>query len=187
MSISRCIILSVFLYIFVGLFLYFYASKIAITIIFRLLNFAVLIVLAVILYRRILRPQAKELMHQQEQQREALTIYYDELIYKQHLLGVKLEEQEHLCRYLLEKIDQWCTSFDDWQRQYEQEREKVHLRAQQKAQQQAEWLAHERLYDCAIVDAVVQMRSDLQERFVQTDQQQQFMNELLNFMRKNVS
>lgn len=187
MSINRWIILSIALYIVVGVLLYFYASKIVIDILFRLLNFAVLIALAVILYQRIVRPQTKGLMHQQEQQREALTISYDELIREQHFLEAKLEEQNQSCRYLLDKIDKWRARFDEQQRQYEQEREQSHARAQKKAQQQAEWLAHERLFEYATADAVAQMRSDLQERFAKADQQQQFMSELLDFMRKNVS
>ena len=112
MSAKQSIIFLSGTYILVSIILYFYASPELISIFFRLLNFALVIGIVIILYQRKLGSYVHELMNKGVQKQEALAIRHDELIQEQRLLTKRLEDQDQLCRYLLGKINIWRDVFE---------------------------------------------------------------------------
>ena len=187
MSIKRLIFISLALYAVICVFLYFFANPVVISVIFRLLNFAIMVAIVVYVYYRNLHPAAKEVIHQEELKKEALVTQHDELLDKESELKKKLQDQKNECCYLLTKIDQWRERFDERQKQYENEREKAHERAQKRAQLQSEWLGRNLAYKQIVEHVVEIMREDLKNRFSDEDQQQKYIEQLIVFMRKNVS
>jgi len=126
-------------------------------------------------------------MHQEELKKEALTIRQDELIDEQKQLKKKMEAQDQECQYLLGKIDKWRDSFDERQRRYKTEREQAHMRSQKKAEVQSEWLGQTLAYDHIVKEAVDLVNEDLKKRFSDKKEQQEYIKQLVNFMRKNIS
>jgi hypothetical protein len=186
MSIKQLLPFVIIAYFLTGAFLYWFASETIIDIFFKLLNFAVLLVIAIVFYQRALRPRTKDLIDQKEQKQDVLKQLYSELIHEQNMLDQQLEDQDQFARYLIEKIEQWRLSFDEQRRQYKQERQEIHKAVEERNRHKAEWLIRDNLYKRAKVDTINQLYTQLTEQFETPKQQQQFLNELLVFMRENV-
>jgi hypothetical protein len=92
------------------------------TLFFRYLNFAIVIAIAVYIFKRYLLVGIKGEMAAQEAEQESLTLHKDALVAKQDLLKQKKVSQEQLYADLLRKVKAWRGLFEVSLQERERER-----------------------------------------------------------------
>ncbi len=187
MFINRWILLSIGTYALICLILYFYASPALTSIVFRLLNFVVMIAVIASVYYFKFYKTTQQAMRKDDLKKEALLIRRDELLIEQKILKKKFEQQDRDCHYLLEKIDSWKASFDKRYREHKELIEQAHIRAKLRAKRQSEWLGRQLAYDAIIKETVKIMQTDLERKFSDVKKKEEFTAQIINFMRKKVS
>ena len=184
MSIKKMLLIGLFAYTACAVVLYFYADKEFITLFFRLLNFAVLVGLALIFYRSMLGPLIADALQKKKLQEDALIIRQNQLIGEEGRLVKEYEKQNELSIYLLEKIKKWKKSYLGQQQYSDQMHEKIRQVAEKKAQQQIEWLEKSRLFTQVRIHTINKMSVDLKEQFSQPEEQKKFLVDILTFMKE---
>jgi len=185
MSIKKMLLISLLIYSVFAVTLYFYADKAFITIFFRLLNFAVLVGLAVLFYHRVIGPLIADALQKNKLQADALTIRHNQLISEEGRLIKQFENQNELCIYLLEKIKKWKKSYDAQQQHADQMHKKARINAEKKSQQQVQWLEKNRLFTQVKNNTINKMSAELKDQFSEPEAQKKFLVDVLTFMKEH--
>ena len=96
----------------------------------------------------------------------------------------KLKEQENLCRYLQQKATLWHTVFEEHQKLRAQQQQALIETIEQKRLVQQQYIAEELTRKVVIPQALEEAQSKLVTYFSTDQHTQNYMTQLLDFMRR---
>ncbi len=162
-----------------------FINEVVIGVIFRILNFAVVIVFFAYLFKKFALDTIKNQIASRKRHREQLNWQIKELDQAYHVLDKQIIEQDELCKKFIEKIKKWRHAFDDAERLKKREQLKMKVHMEERAKIYADWIVAKRLQQHVIPTALLNAREQLSHQFESEDQGNQFLNKLIKAMEKS--
>ena len=154
------------------------------SVIFRLVNFGILVFMCVYLFKRYVLPSIKEQMKSEEEEAQAIKSRHKELRMQEKTVTAFAQEQEKTCCMLKEKVHRWRRVQDDYVLRRAQERERrVRYLNDRVAHQELEF-AQQRVLQKALPRAVMHARIALQQTFSSADKKRAYLNEIMSQISK---
>lgn len=155
----------------------------AISIFFRLLNFAVLFALLGYLFKQYVLPTLKADMQAQQAVQHALEQERDVLAERQTIVDKEIGAQEHVRDQLLQKIQVWQAHFNEEAHKRSIEKELLQVRLATRMQEQRNHYALEQMQRKIIPSALKNAREQLNKDFMEHPQKNQaYMSSIVNYL-----
>lgn len=119
----------------------------------------------------------------------------DEITMNNHIIEVnhrslKLSEeiinQDKLCKHLLERADQWKTSFDKSIQEKKREQQILQIKEIDRAQRQAQAIAHEQAMQLVLPKAIEESRAQLTASFAHESKNKAFVHDIISHLKKSL-
>lgn len=161
------------------------ASLSWINILFRFLNFGVVILAGWYVYRRYIKHSLEETIHD----KEILSRGMKELGYmlegQIHALDDELQSQHERCEQLKEKVLEWQEMVAKQQARASEQRQQLLKEINDRIYEQSARLTYRAQAQKIVPAAMARARKSLQQHFAQSDLQQQFLQDLVRSMRNH--
>ncbi|HSW73981.1 MAG TPA: hypothetical protein VLG71_02375 [Candidatus Limnocylindria bacterium] len=157
------------------------------SIIFRLLNFGVLIAFFTYIFKKSLLPDIRQEVTCKEKHRHDLKQHRDDLKTKIKTLEHELEAQDLLSKELALKVARWHDTCATTLQQRKAQEEKRASLLHHKTQLQSENLHKEHLQAAVIPEVIHNLEEKLQATFASPSAGTHFMDSILMFMKKGNS
>jgi len=161
------------------------ASESLISIFFRLLNFSIIIGVAVYLVKKML-PSFHEKIAAKHKAHQDLTQKNRQLVTQQRDLEQKIDSQEQVGKNLHDQIVLWSSVFDQHLETQTEERKKRFAQSQERSQVQAERLTRAHVQSVVFSRALRGAQAPLISHFAQQQAGRQFMASVLQKMSKEI-
>lgn len=148
-------------------------------IIFRLVNFGILIFLCVYAFRRYLLPVLKDQMHQEQEEQSNIKERHKEIRKQKRILTTFSDDQEKLCVFLQEKVRQWRRVEDDLMRKRELEKDKRILFLKERVVSQELEFARQQMLHTIAPKAIESAQDELQKKFNTSDVQRVYEHAII--------
>lgn len=156
-----------------------------INILFRFLNFGVLIIAGWYVYRRYIKHSLEETIHD----KEIIAKGIEELSYMLEgqilALDEELQHQHGQCERLKEKVLEWQERVNKQQDKLSEQRLQLLQKINDRIYEQSARLAYRAQVKKVVPEAMAQARKNLQKHFAQDSSQQQFLQDLVRSVRNN--
>jgi len=148
-------------------------------VIFRLVNFGVLVFISVYLFKRYVLPFVNDQMKNELAEDMAIKDRHKEIRQQEKAVAAFAQEQDKACRMLKEKVHRWRRVQDDYVHRRAQERERrIRYLNDRVARQELEF-AQQKVMKEALPQAVANARQSLQHKFSLLDQRRLYINEII--------
>lgn len=156
-----------------------------VSIIFRLINFAALIGLAVFIFKRYFLADITEKIHLEEVEKDTLRHQIGQLDQQGNILCHEIVEQEELCKKLAQKVSQWHQIFNHELEQARKENMVLRVKSAERAERQKKFIEHEQLMNAVFPQAIEQIQSQLIKEFSAADRNKTFVIDVIDHMKKS--
>ncbi|HZW61697.1 MAG TPA: hypothetical protein VFF04_05730 [Candidatus Babeliales bacterium] len=161
-----------------------FAGETTISIIFKLLNFAVLIGLFVYLFKNYFLDSIKEQMNAKEQFLADLKHQKEALKEQQKKLEQQIEAQDIVCADFGNKIERWQAAVHEEEIKKQKMREQLHAKLTKKIEYQAHQLSVEKIEKIIEPQALEHAKATLEKEFTAAPAGQRFIEQLINYMER---
>lgn len=158
-----------------------------IAITFRLLNFAVLIALFIYIFKKYILPTILIRIGQKEALLRQLFNKQQALEQEQYALGETVAKEAQLCAELKKKVQQWKKEVDQEFAERTKEKTEGIKQLKQKTQQRAQWYGNNKIKKEVLTAATAQAKVSLKKQFADPKKGHNFIQPIIDFMRKGVS
>ena len=148
-------------------------------IIFRLVNFGILIFLCVYAFRRYLLPMLKDQMRQEQEEQNNRQERHKEIRKQEKILTTFSDDQEKLCVLLQERVHRWQQVEDDLMHKRELEKEKRIVFLKERVVSQELEFARQQMLHAIIPKAIESAQDELQKKFNTSDAQHAYEHALI--------
>lgn len=164
-----------------------YLDKTVISIIFRIINFSLIIALFVYLFRTYVVTMIKEAIQRDDALEQERHRKKKSLEHEVKLLDKQMQEQAHLCDHLMKKVKQWDEIFKENEHSKAKEQKTIQEEIQKKMNVQVEQIEKRRVYKQVVPQALDKARNELEAKYKEKENGEHFLNYLMRFMEQNIS
>lgn len=157
-----------------------------ISIVFRIINFVVVILFFVFIFKKYVLSAIKDNIARNEKLEKELLDHCNNLIVKDSELDVVSYDQGQFCDYLLEKVKKWHGIFKDDLLAKEKERAQLSGAIVQRKNLQVERVAELQAYKKIAPQALKLARDSLISTYEQEENGTKFLGQLIEYMEKNL-
>ena len=155
-----------------------------ISVIFRLINFAILIALFTYLFKRYALETLKESMAGEQEALSALQQNKEQLTLSSRLATQSLADQEQLCIVLARKVDAWQAVCNHELAQRQQEKERLLQQLIAKNQEQSDNVAFDSVQRHVLPIVLVKAKAQLQTMFESEEKGRVYIEQLVEQLKK---
>ena len=153
---------------------------------FRCINFILLILLLVHVYRRYVLPYITMSLLVQHKRQTLLLQQKELLVEMARKVDDKKYQQETIYRTLEERVVLWNKAVADEQEHQVVERHALYARLKQKRHQQSEFLQLYKIGHAIMPEAVHDAQQELKKLFLMTDQGEEYIQRIIATMKENI-
>lgn len=151
---------------------------------FRIINFGVLIFLASILYKRIMRSSIDQAIEQEEKDEQGLIQARGDLKSKQGILNEQIAQQQQLGMSLSEKIAQWRNTCSIKQQEQRDDKAAIQTAMINRAKLQANTIELQTIEKMVKPLVLVKMQQDLEKHFADQAHATTYLNDIVSYLKK---
>ncbi|HEV2600851.1 MAG TPA: hypothetical protein VGT41_01005 [Candidatus Babeliales bacterium] len=154
------------------------------SLLFRAINFFILVGLGVYKFRQSLLPSVVQQIKYDENEREQLRLTSDELVLQQEVVEQGFNRYQVLTDELADKVQDWCTAFAKKQAEREKEQERIAAVLRKKAEQKAHYFFIDRAQRQLVPSSINRAREQLVSKFASDQQGAEFLTEMIEYMQQ---
>jgi hypothetical protein len=155
------------------------------TVLFRLLNFAALMGLFAFLFKKYMQKGIEQSIEQERLDEINMNNHIIEVDHCSSDLSIKISNQEKLCRHLIKQADQWKVVFDKELREKKHQQHTMQLQLVDRAKRQAQAIAHERMIQAILPQALAQAQEQLEASFAHESKSKAFVTDIIRHIKKS--
>lgn len=155
------------------------------TIIFKFLNFAALIALALYIFKKYFLHDIKEKISDKDKYEADLTHEIITLESSGSNLSDQIIKQEKLCQYLIDKTNQWNAVFQQDLKTQLEHKNKISQQMCDRTERQSQALSQERVMTHVLPQAVNKALENLKQIYRQSEQNTIFVHAIIEHIKKS--
>jgi GMP synthase PP-ATPase subunit len=156
-----------------------------VTILFRLLNFVALMALFTFIFKKYMKKDIEESIEHDKQDEINMNNHIIEASHRSQELSEEIINQEKLCKYLLDRTDQWHATFDESMQEKKHEKYALQLKEIERTKRQTQAIADEHLRQVVLPKAIAESRAQLTASFAHESKNKAFVHDIISHIKKS--